>query len=88
MPWPPTGVPSGKGKDRLGSQGREEGRGREVADLELPVIVFPPRSVVVSGVAGDPDSCFLQLLHKLCCFVCHGLYITSVMTMMMIRVPL
>ena len=47
----------------------------EVADLELPMVVFPARSVVVSGVTGNSDSRLLQLLYKLCCLVCHSLYI-------------
>ena len=61
---------------------REEGGGE--ADLELPVVVLPPRSVVVSAVADDSNSSLLQLLYKLCCFVCHGLYITTVALSMMI----
>ena len=41
-------------KDRWGVTRGKRGGG-EVANLELPVVVFPPRSVVVSAVARDPD---------------------------------
>ena len=65
-----------------GPHGRPGGGGE--AALELPVVVLPPRSVVVSAVADDSNSSLLQLLYKLCCFVCHGLYITTVALSMMI----
>lgn len=60
MPWLelPMGATCGKGQ-MGGHKGQEGGKkaggGGEVANLELPVVVFPPRSVVVSAVTSDPD---------------------------------